>query len=998
MGTIRLKKLLSFIATLIVMFTALPHASMESYSFVVYTKRMVELKNDTSPNAATVIQVPSQSALTVTGEHGEFYIAVYEGKSGYVLKSIVNDTQDLQNSEPHALPPSEAALSKYVLLKEGDASILVNALQNALKELGFLKGKADGKYGKQTKTAVQAFQKANALPENGIADVETQRKMFEENVNNAKGKKVKVKAVPSAVEAILRPGNYGAQVENLQKRLAELNYYKGKIDGKYGKGTQNAVRAFQKANRLKVDGKAGAKTQELLFSDQALAKGEKVQPTPKPTKAPAPSEKKGESVPTVPPSKNEAAAFPFETTSSDSVNIRRSASTRSTRLGTIPKGASLTVHKLQGDYLKISYGKINGYVLAKYINIPEQYLPGKSFEEDAAARRKYETLAQGSSGAKVKALQQALHDLGFYNGKADGEFEQKTGDAVKLFQGKNGYKQTGIALPELQHLLYEGRPRNAKNRKMKVLVLPPIEDPQMHLGVKGDAVIMLQNALKEFGYFKGSVNGVYDRATENAVKAYQKAHSIRQSGKMDAFTWRSIKTVLEKSHPKTEQPSNEINEQNVVIMRKGTRGLAVSHLQAKLIILGYFVGPADGIYADSTVDAVSDFQRENGIAATGVADLNTQLAIFSDAAKPKANAPAGNDSDAIKEEEGSTIAENTAKILKIGVSGDAVKALQTRLIALGYLSQEADGIYGTATAKAVAAFQRAHKLEPDGIAGEKTLTQLYGADASRSEKPKKDTEDKKDGLPRTIKLGMHGEDVKQLQKRLTALKYYSAAIDGVYGPNTELALRAFQQKNKLRVDGIVGSLTWAKLHADNAIAAGGLPIPNEKPAPTPPPPQPSPGTPGSSDTDAAFVAPKASEVINAPWFSQVRSVLRKMPNVIVYDFLSGTHYNIHLFSLGKHADGEPVTKEDTRKMFSALGEQNWTPRPVWVILSDGRVFMASTHSRGHEVDLNPNNGLNGHICIHFPRDMEEAAKTGPYAVAHQNAILAGWDLTKEMAK
>jgi hypothetical protein len=60
--------------------------------------------------------------------------------------------------------------------------------------------------------------------------------------------------------------------------------------------------------------------------------------------------------------------------------------------------------------------------------------------------------------------------------------------------------------------------------------------------------------------------------------------------------------------------------------------------------------------------------------------------------------------------------------------------------------------------------------------------------------------------------------------------------------------------------------------------------------------------------------------------------------------------------------------------------------------------MGSTHSRGHEVDHNPNNNLQGHICIHFPREMSEAEKTGPYAVSHQNAILAGWDVTQSMIK
>ena len=68
---------------------------------------------------------------------------------------------------------------------------------------------------------------------------------------------------------------------------------------------------------------------------------------------------------------------------------------------------------------------------------------------------------------------------------------------------------------------------------------------------------------------------------------------------------------------------------------------------------------------------------------------------------------------------------------------------------------------------------------------------------------------------------------------------------------------------------------------------------------------------------------------------------------------------------------------------------------VWVIFIDGRVYMASTHSHGHEVDNISGNDLTGHICIHFPRDMSDAEATGPYAVSHQKALLLGWEKTRQ---
>ncbi|MFI0445044.1 peptidoglycan-binding protein [Actinomadura sp. 6N118] len=55
----------------------------------------------------------------------------------------------------------------------------------------------------------------------------------------------------------LKPGAKGAAVRELQQRLKQLDYDPGRVDGKYGIGTQMAVWAFQKVNRLKVTSTVG---------------------------------------------------------------------------------------------------------------------------------------------------------------------------------------------------------------------------------------------------------------------------------------------------------------------------------------------------------------------------------------------------------------------------------------------------------------------------------------------------------------------------------------------------------------------------------------------------------------------------------------------------------------------------------------------------------------------------------------------------------------------
>ena len=63
-------------------------------------------------------------------------------------------------------------------------------------------------------------------------------------------------------------GNSGANVKKLQNRLIELGYMpKGSADSAYGYQTYNAVKAFQKANGLSVDGVAGPRTLTILYED-----------------------------------------------------------------------------------------------------------------------------------------------------------------------------------------------------------------------------------------------------------------------------------------------------------------------------------------------------------------------------------------------------------------------------------------------------------------------------------------------------------------------------------------------------------------------------------------------------------------------------------------------------------------------------------------------------------------------------------------------------------
>ncbi len=116
-------------------------------------------------------------------------------------------------------------------------------------------------------------------------------------------------------ERILMRGMEGEDVAVMQRRLYELGYYLGEVDGVFGLKTRSAVYAFQRAHKLKkIDGKVGEQTISAMFSQDAIVKPTPTPtptPTPKPTPTPTPSPEPTP-VPTATPDV-QAAPFAMET-------------------------------------------------------------------------------------------------------------------------------------------------------------------------------------------------------------------------------------------------------------------------------------------------------------------------------------------------------------------------------------------------------------------------------------------------------------------------------------------------------------------------------------------------------------------------------------------------------------------------------------------------------------------------------------------------------------
>ena len=163
-----------------------------------------------------------------------------------------------------------------------------------------------------------------------------------------------------------------------------------------------------------------------------------------------------------------------------------------------------------------------------------------------------------------------------------------------------------------------------------------------------------------------------------------------------------------------------------------------------------------------------------------------------------------------EDEEGADQEETVIEIrpLQRDDEGDDVLFLQLRLQSLQYFAGEPDGKYGKATEEAVRKFQEDNQNRGLTVTGNADVaTQMLAASTHY----------------RGLKYNDEGEDVKEIQVRLTALGYYKGKISGLYLEGTRNGIKEFQKNNGLEVTGKADPLTQEILFSGEAIGKYDLP-------------------------------------------------------------------------------------------------------------------------------------------------------------------------------
>lgn len=108
--------------------------------------------------------------------------------------------------------------------------------------------------------------------------------------------------------------------------------------------------------------------------------------------------------------------------------------------------------------------------------------------------------------------------------------------------------------------------------------------------------------------------------------------------------------------------------------------------------------------------------------------------------------------------------------------------------------------------QALYGWQYTSKGKINGISGSVDLNAIYIAPTSQFNK----TTNTSNNILPLLKYGARGNDVKKLQQLLNKFNY-QLQVDGIWGDKTDFAVKDFQKKMNLTIDGIVGPLTWNKL-------------------------------------------------------------------------------------------------------------------------------------------------------------------------------------------
>ena len=766
----------------------------------------------------------------------------------------------------------------------------------------------------------------------------------------------------------LYQGVSGSEVTAMQKALNLLGYNL-KEDGKFGAGTKNAVKDFQKAHGLTVDGVAGNQTLKLLYS---LTSGSAA--TPAPTQAPV-------STPTKAPSASGSTYQKLQRGDKNSqvADMQRALTKLGYPLsadGNFGSGTYAAVRAFQKQYglkvdgiagnqtLQLLYSLVNQAAATQAPTTAPTQAPAATVPVlSGSGTTARVTTTGGSLNFRERANDNATVIDTIPNGTVLNVLTRGSEWCTVTYAGQTGYVMTKFLT-----FLSTG----ATQSPTQAPVLTPTATPQPSTGSASIGVAIVSTSGGTLNFREEPDGTIITRIPNTAVLQLLSKGStwcrVSYQGREGYVMTRFI-TIMSSSAPAqptatatpapTKKPSSGTSVGKAIVSTTGgTLNLRENASTTATVI--------DQIPNTSALDLLEKGNtwckvRYNGTEGYVMTKFITVLSSPAAATQsPSVQLPTGSGSNATQEEENDP--SKYTRTLKSGMYGEDVRWVQERLKELKY-TVNITGTYDSATIAAVKAFQSQNSLTADGLAGEQTFAILNSSNARAA-----------DDAPlsyKTLRIDDQSGAVTAMQNRLKELGY-TVKVNGEYDVKTHDAVVAFQQRNGLVISGIADALTQQVLYGSSAKGYS-TPV-------------------AELEANAGkTTGPALSQVQLLHWFNDIKPTVKAGQTVVIFDPATSLSWNIKLYSLGRHADSQPASWRDTQIMNRSFGEGSWTCHPVYVQLPDGRWTLASMHNRPHLYGSITANGFGGHLCIHFLRDMDECKRNDPnYGVTNQNTIRNAW--------
>ena len=449
----------------------------------------------------------------------------------------------------------------------------VKSVQERLKELNYYNGNIDGSFGPACDSAVKQFQLVNDLDVDGSVGPATWNILF--SVNASKN------IVYSRPLKYTTPIITGSDVEFIQKRLYILKFYLGEIDGSFGPACDSAVRAFQKANGLDVDGSIGPATWNALFKIGVTTSI----PYTRPLSYKSPI-MKGDDVLQVQTRLKELGFYNSNIDGCFGPACDSAVRAFQRSNGLDPDG-SVGPATWNALFNSVATGN-QQYKRAIFYTIPTM------------------------TGDDVVSVQRKLQLLGFYNGEIDGSFGPACDSAVRAFQTVNNLDVDGSVGPATWNTLFNTNPSQNIQYSRPLSYKSPI--------IKGDDVKHVQKRLKALGFYNGEIDGCFGPACDSAVRAFQKANGLSVDGSIGPATWNLLFNTGSTPNISYSRP---LSYKSPIM-----KGEDVKHVQRRLRALGFYFGNIDGSFGPSCDAAVRAFQKANGLSVDGSVGPATWNALF----------------------------------------------------------------------------------------------------------------------------------------------------------------------------------------------------------------------------------------------------------------------------------------------------------------------------------------------------------------------------------